>query len=65
MATNGERYCLTHPLTRLVCPRCIAAKGGKATAHKYSHETLARWGRSGGRPTGKKPKRKSPKKKSD
>jgi hypothetical protein len=56
-----ECYCLIHPLTLKVCPRCIAAKGGKATARKYGTEQLKAWGRAGGRPHGKKPK--APKKK--
>ena len=54
--------CPTHPETRLLCPRCIAGKGGARTAEKYGHDVLARWGRSGGRPK-KKLKKKSPKKK--
>jgi hypothetical protein len=49
-----EIYCETHPLTKLICPRCIAGKGGSNTAKKYGHEQLAKWGRRGGRPKKKK-----------
>jgi len=49
-----EVYCKIHPLTVLVCPRCIAGKGGSTTAKKYTHEQLAKWGRSGGRPKKRK-----------
>jgi hypothetical protein len=54
-----EICCPIHPLTLLVCPRCIASKGGAATAIKYTHEQLARWGRKGGRPRKKARKRKA------
>src|ERR1700690_274365 len=37
--------CLVHPTTRMVCPRCIAPKGGKTTARRHTHEQLAAWGR--------------------
>jgi hypothetical protein len=56
--SRGEICCTVHPLTRLVCPRCIAAKGGNATANKYDHDTLARWGRKGGRPKTRRRKKK-------
>jgi hypothetical protein len=42
--------CLIHSKTRMVCPRCIARKGGKTTARRHTHEQLSAWGRSGGRP---------------
>ena len=58
-ASRGEICCHVHPLTRLVCPRCIAAKGGNATASKYTHEELARWGRKGGRPKTRRRKKKN------
>jgi hypothetical protein len=51
-----EYYCPKHPLTVLVCPRCIAARGGKATAKKYGSVQLSRWGAAGGRPPKKKRK---------
>jgi hypothetical protein len=57
-----EVYCHIHPMTVLICPRCIAADGGKSTARKHSHEQLARWGRMGGRP--KKKKKIKPRKRS-
>jgi len=44
-----ETYCPRHPLTRMVCPRCIGEKGGKATTRKYMKK-LSQWGRKGGRP---------------
>jgi len=47
---SGESNCPKHPETRLVCPLCIARKGGVATARKYGTKQLADWGRSGGRP---------------
>jgi hypothetical protein len=58
-----EYYCHIHPLTILVCPRCIAKKGGIATAKRYGTKQLASWGASGGRPTKKKKAKK--KKRSD
>jgi hypothetical protein len=58
---DEECYCKIHPLTLKICPRCIAAKGGRTTAKKYGTEQLARWGREGGRPA--KKKRRSAKKK--
>jgi hypothetical protein len=54
-----EVYCTIHPATKMICPRCIAAAGGASTAKKYGSETLARWGRSGGRPKKRKRKRRS------
>jgi hypothetical protein len=53
-----EVYCHIHPLTVLICPRCIAAKGGKTTARKHTHAQLAAWGRAGGRPKKKMKKKK-------
>jgi len=40
--------CLNHPNTRLVCPRCIGAAGGKTTVSKH-REDLSSWGKKGGR----------------
>jgi len=48
-----ETCCPRHPLTKMVCPRCIGEKGGKATTRKYSKK-LSQWGRQGGRPKKKK-----------
>jgi hypothetical protein len=45
-----EVCCVIHPATKMVCPRCIAAKGGRATARTHSHAELAAYGRMGGRP---------------
>jgi len=42
--------CPVHSKTRLVCPRCIARKGGNTTARRHSHEQLSAWGARGGRP---------------
>ena len=53
-----EFYCDIHPLTLLICPRCIGPKGGKATARNHSHAQLAAWGRMGGRPKKKSKKKK-------
>jgi GAF domain-containing protein len=46
--------CPTHTNTKLVCPRCIGAAGGKTTATKH-RENLAHWGRKGGRGRKSKP----------
>ena len=51
---DEECYCKIHPLTLKICPRCIAAKGGRETAKKYGTDQLARWGRQGGRLSKKK-----------
>jgi hypothetical protein len=59
-----EVYCVEHPLTRLVCPRCIAAKGGKTTVAKYGREQAAKWGAKGGRPRKRKARKRKPKTKS-
>jgi formate hydrogenlyase transcriptional activator len=40
--------CPTHTNTKLVCPRCIGAAGGKATVSKH-REDLSTWGKKGGR----------------
>jgi hypothetical protein len=50
-------------LTVLICPRCIAPKGGKTTAKRHSHAQLVAWGRSGGRPKKKIKKKRSKRKK--
>jgi hypothetical protein len=35
-------YCHFHPKTLKICPACVAAKGGKATARKYGTDQLSR-----------------------
>jgi len=40
--------CPTHTNTKVVCPRCIGAAGGKSTVSRH-RENLANWGRKGGR----------------
>lgn len=40
--------CPTHTNTKVVCPRCIGAAGGKSTVSKYRQD-LSNWGRKGGR----------------
>lgn len=40
--------CLNHPNTKLVCPRCIGAAGGKTTVSKHRQD-LSSWGKKGGR----------------
>jgi formate hydrogenlyase transcriptional activator len=40
--------CPNHANTRLVCPRCIGAAGGRATVSKH-REDLSKWGKQGGR----------------
>ena len=40
--------CPTHTNTKLVCPRCIGAAGGKTTVSKH-REDLSNWGKKGGR----------------
>ena len=47
-----EVYCAVHPLTRMICPRCIASKGGRKTTTAYAN-SLSTWGKQGGRPMGK------------
>ena len=42
------QQCPTHINTRLVCPRCIGAAGGKTTVAKH-REALSTWGKQGGR----------------
>jgi hypothetical protein len=49
-----EARCSKHPETRMICPRCIAARGGKATTRKHKAK-LSKWGKSGGRPRLKNP----------
>ena len=46
-----------HPLTRMQCPRCIAAAGGKTTARTHSHAQMVAWGRQGGRPQKDQPQK--------
>jgi len=40
--------CPKHTNTKLVCPRCIGAAGGKTTVSKH-REDLSNWGKKGGR----------------
>ena len=40
--------CHNHVNTKLVCPRCIGAAGGKTTVSKH-RENLSDWGKRGGR----------------
>jgi hypothetical protein len=40
--------CPTHTGTKLLCPRCIGAAGGKTTVAKH-RQNLSDWGRRGGR----------------
>lgn len=40
--------CPTHANTKLVCPRCIGAAGGKSTVSKHRQD-LSTWGKKGGR----------------
>lgn len=40
--------CPTHRGTKLLCPRCIGASGGKTTVAKH-RQNLSDWGRRGGR----------------
>jgi formate hydrogenlyase transcriptional activator len=40
--------CPKHSGSRLVCPRCIGAAGGKMTVAKH-HDALSLWGKKGGR----------------
>ena len=46
--------CPKHSQTKLMCPRCIASGGGRATAAKYK-EQLSDWGKQGGRGRRKQP----------
>jgi len=46
--TSLRLQCPTHIKTRLVCPRCIGAAGGKTTVAKH-REALSMWGKKGGR----------------
>jgi hypothetical protein len=54
MGRHPIAYCPKHPKTRMVCPKCLGGKGGKAT-HAKHHEEQAAWGRKGGRPRKKPP----------
>lgn len=40
--------CPLHPDTRLLCPKCIGAIGGRTTVTKY-REAMSNWGKQGGR----------------
>jgi transcriptional regulator with GAF, ATPase, and Fis domain len=46
--TSLTQRCPTHASTRLVCPRCIGAAGGRTTVLKH-REDLSMWGKKGGR----------------
>lgn len=46
--TSMIQRCQVHPNTKVVCPRCIGAAGGKATVSKH-HADLSEWGKKGGR----------------
>lgn len=46
--TSPVPSCPVHPNTRVICPKCIGAAGGKSTVTKH-RDALARWGRKGGR----------------
>ena len=49
LAVNSiSARCLTHTNTKLVCPRCIGAAGGKTTVSKHRKD-LSTWGKKGGR----------------
>jgi GAF domain-containing protein len=48
VVSSSMLRCTTHPGTRLVCPRCIGAAGGKTTVTKH-REDLSAWGKKGGR----------------
>ncbi|HXW89436.1 MAG TPA: GAF domain-containing protein [Terriglobales bacterium] len=49
LAVNAiNSRCPAHANTKLVCPRCIGAVGGKTTVSKY-REDLSSWGKKGGR----------------
>ncbi len=41
-------YCLRHPQSKLICPRCVGSGGGRTTTAKYK-EQLSVWGQKGGR----------------
>ena len=60
MPMEDQPHCRIHPDTILICPRCIAGRGGKATAKKYGSDQLSRWGQSGGRPKKKKKSSRQP-----
>lgn len=40
--------CSSHRNTKLVCPKCIGAAGGRTTVFKH-RENLSNWGKKGGR----------------
>jgi len=40
--------CPVHPSSKLVCPRCIGAAGGKKTVSRHRGD-LSTWGKKGGR----------------
>ncbi len=46
--TSIAPRCATHTNTKVVCPRCIGAAGGKSTVSRH-REDLSNWGRKGGR----------------
>jgi putative methionine-R-sulfoxide reductase with GAF domain len=48
IALSMSPRCSAHTNTKLVCPRCIGAAGGKTTVSKH-REDLSSWGKKGGR----------------
>jgi GAF domain-containing protein len=49
LAINSHMLrCPTHANSKLLCPRCIGATGGKMTVAKH-RENLSDWGKKGGR----------------
>ncbi len=49
-----QTKCAVHTDTELVCPKCLAAKGGATTVAKHGNEQMRDWGKLGGRPKAKK-----------
>ena len=47
---SAAPVCPAHPDTELVCPKCLAAKGGATTAAKHGKKQMREWGKLGGRP---------------
>lgn len=49
--------CDVHPDTALICPRCIAAKGGRRRKElaktPAGKKKIRNWGKAGGRPSEK------------
>lgn len=53
---SSGQFCVDHPMTELVCPRCLGKRGGKAVAKSHSRAYFSKLGKLGGRP--RKPKTK-------